>query len=258
VSFRHRPSSGRRERSREPGRIDYDYEDDGDENEVRVCRGVGLSLYGQLKAQWQLKVLLTAAINLFFWVGYAFLSRHAVFPVHLIPLTWLDSNVPFQPMPWGWVYLSEFLATGCVPWLIGSRADLRRYALGLLVLCGSSFLIFLFFPVASPRPLALPSTGPVALIAQWDGAFNAFPSLHAGFVVYTLALGLRLFGRRLPAPVVAGFWIWAGLIFYSTLATKQHYALDLLAGAFIGLAADRLAWSVRLGHSAASPGAKFR
>jgi membrane-associated phospholipid phosphatase len=196
-------------------------------------------------AQWRLKLALTAVINVFFWVGYGFLSRHALFPVRSLPQTWLDSTVPFQPGFWGWIYLSEFLATMSVPWLIGSKEGLRRYALGLLVLCGGSFLIFLFFPVASPRPAALPANGAGALIAFWDGPLNAFPSLHAGFTVYTLALAMRLFSRRLPRWFLATLWLWAGLIFYSTLATKQHYALDLGAGALLGLAADTVAWAVR-------------
>jgi membrane-associated phospholipid phosphatase len=83
------------------------------------------------------------------------------------------------------------------------------------------------------------------MIVRLDGTYNAFPSLHAGFLVYTLALGFRLLGRRLHPLVVAGIGIWTALILYATLATKQHYVLDLLAGGMIGFVAHGLAWRLR-------------
>ena len=202
------------------------------------------SLWLRVKAHWQIKLLLTATLNALFWTGYAFLSRHTFFPVHSLPVMWLDAAVKFQPV-WGWIYLTEFGVTGTVPWLIVSTPELRRYVIGLLFLSLTSFLIFLVFPVASPRPPVLPVEGPVAMIVRLDGTYNAFPSLHAGFLVYTLALGLRLFGRRLHPLVVAGIGIWTALILYATLATKQHYVLDLLAGGMIGFVAHGLAWRLQ-------------
>ena len=87
-----------------------------------------------------------------------------------------------------------------------------------------------------------------------DGPLNAFPSLHAGYLVYTIALARRLFGRQLHPGVWAILWVWAMLILFATLATKQHYALDLLAGGVIGCAADWFAWrnSVRGANASAS------
>jgi membrane-associated phospholipid phosphatase len=197
----------------------------------------------RIRSEWPLKLALTILLNAFFWTAYSFLSRQPLFPVRSIPLTWLDSAVAFEPTVWGWIYLSEFLATGSVPWLISTRADLRRYVIGLSALCGGSFLCFLFFPVAAPRPSSVALTGAGAFIAAWDGPFNAFPSLHAGFLVYTFALAWRLFGRRAPTAACLGAAVWGGLILYATLATKQHYALDLLGGGVLGWAADWLAWN---------------
>ena len=42
--------------------------------------------------------------------------------------------------------------------------------------------------------------------------------------------------------LAAGALVWGGLIVYSTLATKQHWLLDLPPGMAIAWAAHRLAW----------------
>ena len=208
----------------------------------------------RLRTCWRLKLLLTVALNLFFWAGYGYLSRHAWFPLVTPPLTWVDRIVPFQPAGWSGIYLSEFAFTAIVPWLITSREALRRYAIGLLMLSSVSFLCFLFMPVASPRPAAAGGEGLHRFIVQWDGSYNAFPSLHAGFLVYTFALAWRMFpGGNRPWAWALGA-IWGLSVLYSTVATRQHYFLDLPAGAVIGAAADALAWG---GSGAAATGHIF-
>jgi membrane-associated phospholipid phosphatase len=191
---------------------------------------------------WREKLALTLALNLFFWVPYSLLSRHEVFPARAIPLTWFDAAVGFSPDPWGWIYLSQFLYTGTIPWLIAPRADIRKYVVGLSLMCGTSFLIFLFFPVRAPRPEPFGPGSALSFIAQYDGGLNAFPSLHAAFMIYTFALGWRLFGGRLPRWLIVGAVLWGVLILYATLATKQHFAWDLIAGALLGYLSDRFAW----------------
>ena len=153
-----------------------------------------------------------------------------------------------------WIYESNFLIAGAIPWLMTSRAQLRRYATGFALLSGLSFVIFALFPVASPRPANLEENATLIFITRVDGPLNAFPSLHAGCLVYTIALARRLFGRQLHPGVWAILWVWAMLILFATLATKQHYALDLLAGGLIGWAADWFAWrnSVRGAIASAS------
>ncbi len=125
---------------------------------------------------------------------------------------------------------------------MASRAELRRYTAGFVVLSGLSFVIFALFPVASPRPANLGENATLIFITRVDGPLNAFPSLHAGFLIYTLLLCRRLLGRQMNAGMSALLLVWAILILFATLATKQHYALDLLAGGVIGWAADWLAW----------------
>jgi membrane-associated phospholipid phosphatase len=201
----------------------------------------------RFKAHWRLKLALVVIMNAVFWTAYLFLSRHALFPTHELPMTWLDQGAGFHPRGWTWVYESAFLLGAIVPWLISTRQELRRYVVGFAILAGTSFVIFAVFPVASPRPVELQEYPASLFIARLDGPLNAFPSLHAGFLVYNLSLTWRLFARGCPRIVMAGLFVWAALILFATLATKQHYAVDLLAGGALGWLADRLAW----GNSAA-------
>jgi len=201
-----------------------------------------LSFFRRILILWPLKLGVTVIVSVGFWSLYLSLSRHAFFPVHTLPMTWLDDWAGFRPHPWAWIYESIFLLTGIAPWLIVSREDLRRYIIGFTFLSVVSFVTFALFPVASPRPVHLKASGFLIFITQVDGPLNAFPSLHAGCLIYNLALVRRLFGPRLVPLVAVALLIWAGLILFATLATKQHYALDLLAGGLLGWAADQLAW----------------
>lgn len=192
----------------------------------------------RLRAEWRLKLLVFVVVNAVFWVGYQWLSRHAHFPLRPIPVTWLDRAVPFQPELWSWIYLSQFLFTGALPLLLVTRADLRRYVVSLAVMSSASFAIFLFLPTEGPRPSDVGDSVAMRWIAHADGPLNALPSLHAAFLVCMGCLAWRMFGWK-AVPLVV---IWGGAILYSTLATKQHYALDLLAGGTLGWLADSLAW----------------
>ena len=157
-------------------------------------------------------------------------------------MTWLDNWTGYRPYPWAWIYESNFLLVGMLPWLIVSRDDLRRCVAGFIMLAAVSFAIFIIFPVASPRPNDLGTNPFMLMITQADGPLNAFPSLHASTLIYTVALAKRLFGVRLSPILFAALVIWAALILFGTLATKQHYAIDLLAGGFIGWFADWAVW----------------
>jgi membrane-associated phospholipid phosphatase len=200
------------------------------------------SWLARIAALWREKLFLTIALNILFWSTYFFLSRHALFRPHPLPMTWLDNWAGFRPYPWVWIYESNFLLVPAIPWLIVSREELRRCVTGFILLASVSFAIFVVFPVASPRPTDLGTNPFMLLIARADGPFNAFPSLHASTLIYTLALAKRIFGRSLNPFVFAALILWAALILFGTLATKQHYAIDLLAGGLIGLAADWAVW----------------
>ncbi len=68
-----------------------------------------------------------------------------------------------------------------------------------------------------------------------DASGNACPSLHVAFAVFTAVW----FGHLLRQMKAGGLarslnWLWCAGILYSTIATRQHVALDVLAGAVLG------------------------
>lgn len=190
----------------------------------------------RLGAEWRLKVFLSFVLNLAFWSGYFLFAHHAFAEPRVLPVTWFDRAIPFAPAFWAWPYVSAFLLTAIIPWLISTRRDLLRYSAGVLLLGLVSFSIFAFFPVPSPRPreAAREIHWLYTLIVACDGAYNAFPSLHAAFLVYTLSFGALLHRPFLSPPVVAFFLLWSAAILISTIATRQHYFIDLLAGGGLG------------------------
>lgn len=195
-------------------------------------------MWVRLTTEWRLKLGLGLLLNAVFWSGYQLLSRHAYFPLREIPLTVLDRAITFQPIFWGWIYLSQFVLTGMVPLLLTQREDLWRYVRTVGIMSSLSGVVFVVFPTSAPARDAAIQTIPMRFLSVADGPLNAMPSLHAAFVVAMILLSRRVFGSR----TLVALGLWGVAILFSTLATKQHYALDLLAGGVLGWLADRVAW----------------
>ncbi len=196
---------------------------------------------------WRTKLALYGVLSLAFCVPYFVIQHWPVFHIHSMPLLWLDRWIGFDPR-WIYVYQSVYLLIPLTPWLATDRQHLWRYAKSFLLLCGSSFLIWVVFPIAAPRPSLTPHDGMWGVLLSYDGLINTLPSLHVGLA--TLAV---LFGQAsLPADMVivkrlflGALIIWTLLISYATLATKQHYAVDLPAGALLAWICHHYVWRNR-------------
>jgi membrane-associated phospholipid phosphatase len=150
-------------------------------------------------------------------------------PTHLVP-TAVDRAVPF--LEWTiWIYVSYFVFL-FVPF-VACRDEPRvvqvLYALALnSVVAG---VIFLAWPTegAVQQPTGEGLTGFLwqALLTV-DRPVNCAPSLHvANACVCAFALQREGTAWRYVAPV------WLALIMLSTLTTKQHFFIDLPAGALL-------------------------
>ena len=170
-----------------------------------------------------------------FMVGYFILLRHPLFPVTLIPVTALDRAIGFEP--WSLVpYASLWLYISCAPMLLHGRRQYRLYGSSAVLLAAVGFTLFFFWPTVVPAPDVDWSRYPyIAFLKSVDAAGNACPSLHVAYAVLT-ALWLQRLLAEIGAPAWLRTlnWTWCALIAYSTLATKQHLALDLAAGALLG------------------------
>jgi len=213
----------------------------------RHVADVSRSVWSRIKAEWRAKLLLLVVLWLAFGVPYLMVQR---FPIRTpIRFAWtpLDTWIGFHPA-WVFVYQSAYLLIPIAPFLAVRRADLWIYTRGFLLMTALAIGIFLLFPVEGPRPAQVPTDGVFGMLMTYDRPLNAFPSLHVGLVVHSLAFGWALtrasrFGVFAQAALGLGL-AWAVLIAYSTLATKQHYLIDLPAGAILGWGSQW--WSSRL------------
>ncbi|HSI08075.1 MAG: polysaccharide deacetylase family protein [Rariglobus sp.] len=170
-----------------------------------------------------------------FFVAYFALLRSPLFPVTFMPTTWLDSVIGFQP--WSLVpYCSLWFFIAFLPALLVERRELWSFAGGSAALSLIGLGIFLLWPTAAPAPDIDWSRYPsFQFLKSADASGNACPSLHTAFAVFTALWFARILpglgaGRLLQAVNL----VWAFLIVYSTLATKQHVALDALWGCVLG------------------------
>ena len=192
-------------------------------------------------------------ISLFMWVffvAYFHLLRHPAYPITKMPLTALDLAIPFQPVT-VFAYLTLWFYVGIAPGLLLSFRQLLFYGLWAAALCVTGLACFYWFPTAVP-PLALDpdlAKFPVfALLQGVDATGNACPSLHVATAMFS-ALWLDRILREMGAPLGMRAFnaTWFLLIVHSTLATKQHVVLDVLAGVPLGLlfAVAALRWRLR-------------
>ena len=190
------------------------------------------------------KVAVLLGLSLGICVPYFTLQRLDAFPPRTLPVTTLDRWIAFDPA-WIWPYVSIALLVPLAPLLASRRDELVRYAKGLALLCLPCFAAFLLFPVEGPRPDIAPGHAMYRLIIAYDGASNSFPSLHAGLAVFSLLFASRVTSCDPGGPVRGALGaLWGTAILYSTLATKQHWAVDLPAGVLLAGAAHALAWRV--------------
>jgi membrane-associated phospholipid phosphatase len=101
--------------------------------------------------------------------------------------------------------------------------------------------VFLLHPTAVPPRPMVPDQ-PYAFVVGHDEPGNACPSLHVAFSVFSAFVvqeWLARFRARRSLRVLS--WLWALAIVLSTIAIRQHLAIDCLWGALLGLAGG-IAW----------------
>lgn len=193
-------------------------------------------LNARQREHWLLKAIgITTAIAAFMVVYFALLN-HPQYPPTTMPLLPPDYWVGF--VPWAvWPYASLWLYIGIVPALLTLRGEMGRYVFAVTLLAVIGCSIFYFWPTTVPEFAIDWARWPALnLIKSNDAAGNACPSLHVAFAVLT-AIWLQWLLHAIEAP----FWVkavnvvWCLLIVWSTMAVHQHVALDVGAGALLGV-----------------------
>ena len=194
-----------------------------------------------LISHWGLKAIGIPALIGVFFVAYFHLLRHPAFPVSVMPLTALDRLIPFEPraLP---LYLSIWVYVSLPPALLTTRRELKAYALDIGLTCLLGLLVFYFWPSTVPTGEIDWALSPaVGLLKDMDAAGNACPSLHVATAAFSCCWLAHLL-HRLDAPRGVRVFnvLWFVGIAWSTLATRQHVLIDVLAGLFLGLLAATL------------------
>lgn len=186
---------------------------------------------------WPLKAVATMLFMvLFFWAYFAIL-RQPLSPPATMPRLAVDAWIPFTPAAFP-VYAALWVYVSLPPAFIGGLRPLLWFGAWMSALCLFCLGIFWLLPTAVP-PAGIDWTNypDLAMIKGIDAAGNACPSLHVASAVFA-ALWLERIARSVAAP--AGLRWGNGLlclaILWSTVATRQHVVLDVVAGVAVGLA----------------------
>jgi membrane-associated phospholipid phosphatase len=192
---------------------------------------------GRLRALWLEKLIgITTGMALFFTV-YFWLLNHTRHAITTVPLIFIDRMVAFEP--WAVVlYVSLWPYVTLGPALLTSRRELISFGWASAALSVIGFGTFILWPTAVPKvDFELSIHSSLSLLKTVDASGNAFPSLHVAFAVFTAAwLASLLREMHAGATLRSINWLWCLGIVYSTLAIRQHVALDAISGVVLGAA----------------------
>jgi len=201
--------------------------------------------YGRRIAKyWPAKMIGTTVGMVVFFVVYFWILRHPLSTPTLMPLTAVDRWIAFSPASLA-VYLSLWFYVSLAPALLTDPAQLWRYLTGTITLATIGLGIFFIWPTSTPSSIVDWSLYPAfAFMKGVDASGNACPSLHAGFAVFSALWFARIFrDSHASAGMRLANWSWCLGILYSTIATRQHVFVDILAGSALGALIG--AWSLR-------------
>lgn len=162
---------------------------------------------------------------------YAILQHVEISPVLWMPALAIDKAVAVF-FPSIWLYYSFYLLLGLVGLTVEKKLFIQYlYTIGWVT--AVSHAVFLFLPNGVMRSDIDFQTAPpiYQLLASVDLPRNAMPSLHASLsVVAAIAVQFSSVFPKWSKPLV---WLWVLVIFWSTIAIRQHVSLDLIAGSVI-------------------------
>ena len=177
-------------------------------------------------------ILIVGAYQFYFWCQ----RNHVATPRELALA--IDERIPYRP-EWVWIY--SFIYYPLILVLNFALETPRQFvhvATSFMLLLALQMAFFVLFPVMTPerwRALNRRSSMSerlLALVQRFDARSNSFPSMHTSVAMLTaLHLEPHLGAAAFAFPV---------LIALSCLFTKQHYVVDLPAGAALGWAVHRV------------------
>lgn len=173
-------------------------------------------------------VVFVALVPFYVWIP-------AFFPpsIRHVPELALDRAWPLVPA-WAIVYGALYAFLILLPILVIREDELIRRTVHAYLAIWITAYVFFFvvYPTAAPRPDVVTGEGfgvwGLRALYSADPPHNCFPSLHVAHSLVS-ALAVSRVHRRLGTLAL----VCGTLVALSTLFTKQHYVVDVIAGAFL-------------------------
>jgi len=172
-------------------------------------------------------VLLAALVPLYIFIG-------ELMPEHTLhkPALALDDAIPLQPF-WALIYGALYLFLILLPvFVIRHEVQINRTVLAYLTVWITAFVCFFAYPTMAPRPLKVMGDGfavaGLRFLYEADPPYNCFPSLHVAHSFVSAIACLRV-NRGIGMFAI----VCAAIVGLSTLFTKQHYVVDVIAGVLL-------------------------
>jgi membrane-associated phospholipid phosphatase len=192
--------------------------------------------------------LVALGLTLFGWlVIYFFVNRLQVDPNRRIDLgTDLDRKTPYLPL-FALVYFSTYIFVIQPFFILSNTRQFYLMLISFVLISLISSLIHATIPSKIERVEQVTTGGlsgwMLGLFQKTCKPYGNFPSMHVGLSVPVVVANFIAGG-----PIVGSVMlVWAVLISVSTLYTKQHYVLDVLAGFMGGLVISALTFWLAMG-----------
>ena len=147
-----------------------------------------------------------------------------------LPLSELERDIPM--LDWTiWIYAATFPLIFKMVYEIQCEQAFNKAFYSFYILLALSIVVFIIYPVAYPREMYPLMPGQTLhysmfwLIRSIDAPTNCFPSLH---VSLSYLFSFFVFHESRSKGIF--YFLFATAIAVSTLTTKQHYIVDVVAG----------------------------
>lgn len=171
-------------------------------------------------------VIIVGAYQFYFWC-----QRNVLFEPRELGSS-IDDLIPYVPK-WVWIYsFLYYPAILYVNLVLKSAEQFTQVAISYLLLLALQVIFFMLFPVCTPHHWRMASARNtlsdrfLAFVQRFDAPTNSFPSMHTSVAMLTALHLYDHFGMIAFA--------FPALIGLSCLFTKQHYVVDVPAGAALG------------------------
>jgi len=176
--------------------------------------------------------LIVGVYQFYFWCQ----RNHVTAPRQL--KLWIDDLIPYWPS-WVWIYSCIYYPLILyLNFIVESPQQFNYVAVSYVLLLGLQMGFFVLFPVTTPPQWRAFNTERtlserfLALVQRFDASSNCFPSMHVSVAMLSaFHLQPHMGPSAFAFPVV---------IALSCLFTKQHYLVDLPAGALLGWTTYRM------------------